>query len=136
MKLAAFALAFAPLSLVAGHARAAVPPPAPGAQKIAIDARGPLALVEVTRPLVPGPAEGGGGNEALLDLALPDASALVSVEVRDGGRWRSIDPAAQGDGSGAHAAETYKAESAARGVTPTGEPYDESTTHQIGRAHV
>ena len=42
------------------------------AQKIAIDARGPLALVEVTRTVVPEPAEGGGGNEALLDLALPD----------------------------------------------------------------
>jgi hypothetical protein len=128
MKLAAFALAFAPLSLAAGHAPAALPPPAPAPQKIVIDARGPLALVEVTRPLVPETAEGGGGNEALLDLALPDASALVSVEVRDGGRWRSIDPAAAG---GARAAETYRAESAARGVTPASEPYDESATHRL-----
>ena len=127
MKLAAFALAALSLSLFAVHA-AAAPPPAPAPQKIAIDARGPLALVEVTRTVVPEPAEGGGGNEALLDLALPEASALVSVEVRDGGRWRSVDATAEGS---AHAAETYRAESAARGVTPASEPYDESTTHRL-----
>ena len=125
MKLAAFALAA--LSLGALPA-AAAPPPAPASQKIAIDARGPLALVEVTRTVVPEPAEGGGGNEALLDLALPEASALVSVEVRDGGRWRSVDAAVEG---GARAAETYRAEGAARGVTPASEPYDESTTHRL-----
>ena len=51
-------------------APAAAPPPAPAAQKIVIDGRGPLALVEVTRTVVPEPAEGGGGTEALLDLAL------------------------------------------------------------------
>jgi hypothetical protein len=126
MKLAAFALAA--VSLVAVPAPAASPP-APASQRIVIDARGPLALVEVTRTVVPEPAEGGGGNEALLDLALPEASALVSVEVRDGGRWRSVDAAAAaGD---ARAAETYRAESAARGVTPASEPYDESTTHRL-----
>ena len=129
MKLAAFALAIAPLSLVAVQA-AATPPPssAPASQKIAIDARGPVALVEVTRTVVAEPAEGGGGNEALLDLALPDASALAAVEVRDGGRWRSVDAAAEGS---SHAAETYRAESAARGVTPVSEPYDEGTTHRL-----
>jgi hypothetical protein len=126
MKLAAFALAA--LSLGAVPAAAGPPEPAPAPQKITIDARGPLALVEVTRTVVPEPAEGNGGSEALLDLALPEASALVSVEVRDGGRWRSIDPATDG---GAHAAETYRAESAARGVTPASEPYDESTTHRV-----
>jgi len=126
MKLAAFALAA--VSFVAVRAPAATPPPAPAPQKIAIDARGPLALVEVTRTVVPEPAEGRGGNEALLDLALPDASALVSVEVRDGGRWRGVDPAAEG---GVRAAEAYRAESAARGVTPASEPYDESTTHRV-----
>ena len=131
MKLAAFALAaftVATVWLGAVQAAAALPPPAPAPQKITIDARGPLALVEVTRTVVPEPAEGGGGNEALLDLALPDGSALVSVEVRDGGRWRSVDAAAEGS---THAAETYRAESAARGVTPASEPYDESTTHRL-----
>ena len=127
MKLAAFALAA--LSLGAVHAAAANPPQtAPAPQKIAIDARGPLALVEVTRTVVPEPAEGSGGNEALLDLSLPDGSALVSVEVRDGGRWRSVDPAADG---GARAADAYRAEGAARGVTPASEPYDESATHRL-----
>ncbi len=93
MKLAALALAAA--LLAAGNADAGTPgtPPAPPAllHKIAIDARGPLALVEVTRAVVPDPAEAGGGNEAVLDLALPDGGALVSVEVRDGERWRSVD---------------------------------------------
>src|SRR4051794_260407 len=129
MKLAAFALAafaVATVWLGAVHARAAVATPT--LQKITIDARGPLAMVEVTRTVVPEPAEGGGGSEALLDLALPEASALVSVEVRDGARWRAIDPATVGS---AHAAETYRAESAARGVTPASEPFDESTTHRL-----
>ena len=125
MKLAAFALAAVSLGAVPA---AAASPPVPGPQKVTIDARGPLVLVEVTRALVPGAAEGAGGNEALLDLALPDGSALVSVEVRDGGRWRSVDAAAEG---GARAAETYRAESAARHVTPASEPYDESATHRL-----
>ena len=125
MKLAAFALAA--VSLGAVHAGAASPP-LPGPQRIAVDARGPLALVEVTRAVLPERTEGAGGNEALLDLALPDGSALVSVEVRDGGRWRSVDAAAEG---GSHAAETYRAESAARGVTPASEPTDESATHRL-----
>jgi hypothetical protein len=128
MKLAAFALAA--LSWGAVPAAAAVPATAPALapQKITIDARGPLALVEVTRTVVPEPAEGTGGSEALLDLALPEASALVSVEVRDGARWRSIEPAREGS---AHAAETYRAESASRRVAPASEPFDESTTHRL-----
>jgi hypothetical protein len=131
MKLAAFALtAFTVATIWLGAVRAvaALPPSAPAPQKIAVDARGPLVLVEVTRTVVPEPAEGGSGNEALLDLALPDGSALVSVEVRDGGRWHSVDPAAEG---GARAAEIYRTESAARGVTPASEPYDESATHRL-----
>ncbi|HEX3901744.1 MAG TPA: VWA domain-containing protein [Polyangia bacterium] len=125
MKLAAFALAAVSLSTV--HASAATSPPAPATQKIAIDARGPLALVEVTRTVA---AEAGGehGSEALLDLALPDGSALVSVEVRDGGRWRTVAPAAEG---AARTAEVYRAESTARGVTPASEPYDENATHRL-----
>jgi von Willebrand factor type A domain len=149
MKLAAFALAAA--LIAAGRAEAGKPPgnpgnpplsgnpgnphSAPGApsppallHKIAIDARGPLALVEVTRAVVPEPAEGGGGNEAVLDLALPERGALVSVEVRDGARWRSVDVAADG---GAHAADVYRAESAARGVTPASAPFDDSATHRL-----
>lgn len=78
---------------------AAAPQPAPApspTQKITIDARGPLALVEVTRTVAPEPAERGGGTEGIYDLALPEAGALISVEVRDGGRWRSVAPTADG----------------------------------------
>jgi hypothetical protein len=96
--------------------------------RIAIDARGPLALVEVTRTLVPERSEAGGA-EALLDVALPDGAALSSVEVRDGGRWRALEaPAAA---SATPAADLYRTESAARGVTPAVEPFDDSSTHRL-----
>ncbi|HEY6477215.1 MAG TPA: hypothetical protein VI456_11585, partial [Polyangia bacterium] len=104
------------------------PQPAPASQRITIDARGPVALVEVTRTVATEPADSGRGAEAVLDLALPEASALVAVEVRDGGRWRAVDPSS---GGGARAAEIYRGESAARGVTPASEPYDESATHRL-----
>lgn len=116
---------------VGGAAAAAEPTqPAAGAptQKMAIDARGPLAFVEVTRTVAPEPAEHGGGTEGIYDLALPEAGRLVSVEVRDGARWRTVAPTADG---AARAAEIYRAESAARGATPASEPYDESTTHRL-----
>jgi hypothetical protein len=116
-------------SALAGSGRAAVgSPPAPSAHRIAIDARGPLALIEVTRVLVPERTESGGA-EAVLDLALPDGAALSSVEVRDAGRWRSLEPPA---GSAPQpAADLYRAESAARGVTPAVEPFDDSATHRL-----
>ncbi|HVV48275.1 MAG TPA: hypothetical protein VHO06_01330, partial [Polyangia bacterium] len=130
MKLRAFALAVS-LAAAAGAsaAPATTPPPDVPTQKIAIDARGPVALVEVTRTVAPEPpAEGAGhGSEALFDLALPDGSALVSLEVRDGARWRSVDPAADG----ARAAGVYRAESAARGVTPASATYDDDATHRV-----
>ena len=134
MKIAAFALTV--LALLSGEATAA--PAAPGeTQKITIDARGPLALVEVTRTVAPLPSEttGGPGGEALVDLALPDGGALVALEVRDGGRWRAVEPASEGT----RAAEVYRGESAARGVTAANEPYDEDATHRLrlvrGAAH-
>ncbi|HVY38832.1 MAG TPA: vWA domain-containing protein, partial [Polyangia bacterium] len=111
------ALTFAP----AAAAGAAEP-----VQRISIDARGPLALVEVTRAVVPPAAEPGSGSEALLDLALPDGSALASVEVRDGARWRRVD-----GGDPARAAEIYRAESAARNVTPAAEPFDADATIRL-----
>ena len=80
--------------------------------RIAIDARGPLALVEVTRTLVPESSEGGGA-EVVLDVALPDGAALSSVEVRDEGRWRALETTAAG--SPTQAADLYRTESAARG---------------------
>jgi hypothetical protein len=123
-------MSFAALVLPLLSVAAALQPssaPAPW-QKIAIDARGPVAFVEVTRTVAPEPAERGGGAEGIYDIALPDAGALVSVEVRDGGRWRSVAPTADG---AARAAEIYRAESAARGVTPASEPYDDSATQRV-----
>jgi hypothetical protein len=61
--------------------------PAALSHKIAIDARGPLALVEVTRTLALDPS----GCDATLEMALPEGGVLVAVEVRDRGRWRPID---------------------------------------------
>jgi hypothetical protein len=130
----AFALAAAlsaGLGSPAARARDAAAPP-PLAHKIAVDARGPLALVEVTRELdgVRGP---GGGVEALLDLALPDRGVLVSIEVRDGERWREVDQAqgARATAAAAGAADVYQSECAARGATPASEPYDDSAVVRV-----
>jgi hypothetical protein len=111
-----------------GVARAAadrVPPPLP--HRIAIDVRGPLALCEVTRVLVPERSESGGA-EVVLDLALPDGAGLSSVEVREGGRWRSLEAPAD---AASQPAELYRAESAARGVTPAIEPFDDNATDRL-----
>src|SRR3954467_776902 len=58
--------------------------------RVRVDVRGPLALIEVTRTLA-GTRNPSGGSEALLDLALPEGSALAAVEVRDGDRWRTVE---------------------------------------------
>jgi hypothetical protein len=92
--------------------------------EIAIDARGPLAFVEITRELPP--PDKSGAAEALLDIALPDQSALVSVELRDQGRWRPIETAAA-----ASPGEAYYDESKARGVAPLYEPFDDSTDFRM-----
>jgi hypothetical protein len=91
---------------------------------ITLDARGPLALVEVTRALPP--ADKPGATEALLDIALPEHSQLVAVEVRDRGRWRAVDPA-----SGAAPGDAYRDQSTARGVTPAVEPFDDSADYRL-----
>jgi hypothetical protein len=122
------ALVLAALTFAAGARLQAAEATRETPQKIVVDARGPLALVEITRAVVPPPAEPGSGSEALLDLALPDGSALASVEVRDGGRWRRIDGAGADT---AHAADVYRAESAARGVTPAAEPFDADATLRL-----
>ena len=91
---------------------------------IAVDARGPLALVEVTRAL-PAP-DRPGATETLLDIALPDHSVLVGVDVRDHGRWRAIDAA-----TAASPGDAYRDASTARGVTPAVEPFDDSADYRL-----
>ena len=95
---------------------------------IAVDARGPLALVEVTRAL-PAP-ERPGATETLLDIALPDHSVLVGVDVRDHGRWRAIDAA-----TAASPGDAYRDASTARGVTPAVEPFDDSADYRLRVQH-
>ena len=131
----AFALCAALLALSAllaglgtpARARDLAGPP-PLAHRIAVDARGPLALVEVTREL-PGARGDGGGLEAILDLALPDRGVLVSVEVRDGERWRDVDQAKAVES--ARAADLYQSECAARGATAASEPLDDSAAYRV-----
>ena len=65
-------------------------------------------------------------GEQMLDVALPERSLLVAVEVRDGGRWRSIDAA-----DPAHVADRYRDESAARGATPVAEPFDDDADYRL-----
>jgi hypothetical protein len=98
----------------------------PAAHTITLEAGGPLAFVEVTRTLAP-PTAQAPAAELMLDVALPERSLLVAVDVRDGGRWRSIDAA----GDGARAADKYRDESAARGSTPAAEPFDDEADYRL-----
>jgi hypothetical protein len=97
---------------------------APPTQKIAVDLRGPLAVVTVTRILASERPRA--GTEELLDLALPDRVALLSVELNDHGRWLPV-PAAPA----ATARASYRETIRARGITTHGEPVDDDTTFRI-----
>jgi hypothetical protein len=119
------ALLIAALASGAAHAAGG----APTLHTITVDARGPLALVEVTRAIAPVRGETG-GSEALLDIALPDDAAMVAVEVQDSGRWRRIGAESRTPG-GEHDADLYRSETAARGVTPAVEAFEDGTTHRV-----
>jgi hypothetical protein len=101
---------------------AAAPPVAPKAptQQIAVEVRGPVALVEVTRPLE---AE---GVERLLDVTLPAHAGLVDVSVKGAGQWRALEVA-----DGGKASQSYDAEVRATGYIPAREPFDEETTFRV-----
>jgi Mg-chelatase subunit ChlD len=100
-RLLASLLAAAPLLALCSVSRAS-PPALP--HRIAIDARGPLALVEVTRAV----AFDRSGCDATLEMALPEGGVMVAVEVRDRGRWRRI------DAPDARASERFEQERTAR----------------------
>jgi hypothetical protein len=89
--------------------------------EISVDVRGPLAMVRVTRTL---PSDAPASFDRLLDLALPEGAALVDVAVSDGGRWRDAAPAAD-------ASKRYLASLEARRVSPSREPFDDTTTHRV-----
>ena len=96
---------------------------------VAISIRGPLALVEVTRPLSAAPGGRADAGEALLDLALPAHAVLLSADVRertDAGRWRSLTTF---DAAGARAG--YADALQARGLTPVSDATEEGTSHRL-----
>jgi hypothetical protein len=106
---------------------AAVLGPKAPTHRIAVEIRGPLAVVDVTRTLT---GDGREGPERLLDLALPDGAALVRIEVGDGSKWRAVEAAAAPD----KAAPTYVDALDKRGLVPAREPFDDSTTYRVRAA--
>jgi Mg-chelatase subunit ChlD len=127
-----------PLWLAAGAAGAPGLDAAPDAQKIAVEVRGPVALVTVTRPLACEPAPrlyrngppvdepfDKAGNarlscEQLIDVALPEGAALVDVAVSQHGKWAAVPVASR-----ERAAREYLA---AAPFPPARESYDDGTT--------
>ena len=97
--------------------------PAAPTQKIVVEVRGPIAMVQVTRPLT---SDGTPGSERILDLALPEHAALVGVEVADGDTWRAADVT-----DAARATRAYVDRLASRGVTPAREPFDEGARFRL-----
>jgi hypothetical protein len=99
----------------------AAPPP----HRIAVDVRGPLAVVQVTRVL---PLEGDSrdGGEALLDVALPDGAALIDIEVQEGGRFHAVDTI-----EAARGRDLYLDGMKERDLTAASEPFDDSTTFRL-----
>ncbi len=77
-------LGAASLGLLAIPALAQTPAPPPArVHRIRVDIRGPLALVEVDRPLTFGPEVGRApSDEVVVDLDLPDDARLVDAQVR------------------------------------------------------
>ena len=75
---------------------------------------------------MPVPEQSPGTTEALLDVALPEPKRPGGGRGRDRGRWRSIEPAAT-----AAPGDAYRNESAARGVTPAAEPFDDSADYRL-----
>jgi hypothetical protein len=107
----------------------------PATQKIAVDLRGPLAVVTVTRIL--SPERPRAATEEALDIALPDRAVLLSVEVDDHGRWRALGaekPAAvpKGGATDAPSARSRYLEAIrTRGIAVKGDPYDDETSYRV-----
>jgi hypothetical protein len=113
-------------------------------QKIAVEVRGPVALVTVTRSLscelppyralthdnLDNPREKAFYArplcEQLVDVALPEGAALVDVAVSELGKWRDVTPAPR-----ERATKEYLARLDARSMTPVREPFDDGTTFRV-----
>jgi hypothetical protein len=99
--------------------------PRPTTHKIAVEVRGPVALVQVTRALT-AVTESRVPGEILLDVALPEHAALVDVEFADGAHWRA---AAATDAG--RARDAYVEQLKARGIAPVLAPFDDSAVYRI-----
>jgi hypothetical protein len=88
--------------------------------RVSVELRGPVALVEVERSLE---KAGGPGQEAVLDLDLPDGAVPVSFQVGSGARF--------GTAALAGARETLRAALAARDLTAGRQPMEEGTDLRI-----
>ena len=108
------------------------PPPT---QKIAVDLRGPLAVVTVTRIL--SSERPRAATEESLDIALPDRAVLLSVELDDHGRWRALGGEKPAAAPGPKAGTTepaiarYLDAIRTRGISAKGDPFDDETTYRI-----
>lgn len=81
---AAFAMVWMVIEPVLGAQAASASPSAP-VQTIMVDVRGPLALVQIDRPVELGRAYGmRSSDEVVLDLALPPGARLQDAELRGG----------------------------------------------------
>jgi VWA domain-containing protein len=109
----------------------------PPTQSMTVDLRGPLAVVTVTRIL--SSQRPRAATEESLDIALPDRAVLLSVELDDHGRWRTlaVDKATGTSGGSGSAAEPVTLRSRyidalrTRGIAAKGDPYDDETTYRI-----
>jgi hypothetical protein len=113
----------APLWLAAAAAGAPLGDAAPAgaAQKIAVEVRGPVALVTVTRAL-----DDEGARERLLDVALPDGAALVDVAFSERGAWRAAAPTTL-----LRIAGHYVGRAKELGVALTSEPFEDGATFRV-----
>src|SRR5262252_5060428 len=93
----------------------------PPAHKIAVEVRGPMAMVQVTRMLYPSDDGQHTPGEIVLDVALPERAALVDLEVSDGGRWRPAEPIDPVRGR-----DLYVEALRQRGMGAAAEPFDDS----------
>lgn len=91
------------------------------AQTIAVDVRGAMARVTVTRQLPPIRQ-----GELILDLALPDHSALLDVQLEGGGRKHPVNIISR-----AAARDTYLAALRGMGLSAGEAAFDDDATHRI-----
>jgi hypothetical protein len=93
----------------------------PAMQRIAVDVRGPVALVEVTLPL-----EVAGARERLLDVALPEHAALVDVAFAESGKWLTADVT-----DAARATRAFVDRLASLDLTPPRAPVDDGASYRF-----